>query len=71
MDDSFAYTTLKIYNILGKQVRTLVHEPKGAGSYKVFWDGKDETGKAVASGIYFYQLTAGDYKQTKKMTLIR
>jgi hypothetical protein len=65
------HVTLKIYNILGQKVRTLVDEPKGAGTYKVSWDGKDDKGKDVASGIYFYQLTAGDHKETKKMTLIR
>jgi len=65
------HTTLKIYNILGQKVRTLVDEPKTAGSYEVIWDGKDDKGKDVASGIYFYQLTAGKYKETKKMVLIR
>lgn len=70
-DNSFTHATLKIYNILGQKVRTLVDEPKRAGSYEVIWDGKDDQGKDVASGIYFYQLTAGDYKETKKMTLIR
>ena len=70
-DYSFAHVTLKIYNILGQRVRTLVDEPKAAGSYKVFWDGKDDKGKDVSSGVYFCQLTAGDYEQTKKMTLIR
>jgi flagellar hook assembly protein FlgD len=52
-------------------VRTLVDEPKRAGSHEVIWDGEDDEGKEVASGIYFYQLTAGDYKETKKMALIR
>jgi hypothetical protein len=65
------HTTLKIYNILGQKVRTLVDEPKVAGGYEVIWDGKDDKGKNVASGIYFYQLTAEDYKKTKKMVLIR
>jgi hypothetical protein len=70
-DGYFTPTTLKIYNILGQKVRTLVDEPKGAGSYEVLWDGKDDRGKDVASGIYFYQLTSGVYKETKKMVLIR
>jgi hypothetical protein len=70
-DDSFTHVTLKIYNILGQKVRTLMDGPRGAGSHRVIWDGKDDGGRDVASGIYFYQLTAGDYKETKKMTLIR
>jgi len=65
------YTTLKIYNILGQKVRTLVDEPKGAESFKVIWDGKDDEGEDVTSGIYFYQLSAEDRTRTKKMVLLR
>ena len=65
------HTTLKIYNILGEKVRTLVDEPKSAGSYEVVWDGKDDKGKEVASGIYFYQLKTGDFTETKKMLLLK
>jgi flagellar hook assembly protein FlgD len=64
-------TTLKIYNILGQKVRTLVDEPKRAGNYEVVWDGKDDNGKEVASGIYFYQLKAGDFTEAKKMLLLK
>jgi flagellar hook assembly protein FlgD len=64
-------TTLTIYNILGQKVRTLVDEPKRAGSYEVIWDGKDNKGEEVASGIYFYQLRAEDYTETKRMILLR
>jgi len=64
-------TTLKIYNILGQLVRTLMDEPQESGSYEVIWDGKDENEKDVASGIYFYQLKSGEFSQTKKMVLIR
>ncbi len=70
-DGPFTHVTLKIYNILGQHVRTLVDEPKQAGNYKVTWDGNDDKGKNLVSGIYFYQLTAGNYKQTKKMTLLK
>jgi flagellar hook assembly protein FlgD len=52
-------------------VRTLVDEPKRAGNYEVVWDGKDDKGKDVGSGIYFYQLKAGDYTETKKMILVK
>ncbi|MDP3025836.1 MAG: FlgD immunoglobulin-like domain containing protein [candidate division Zixibacteria bacterium] len=65
------HTTLKIYNILGQLVKTLVDEEKLPGNYKVIWDGKDDSGKEVASGIYFYQLKAKDYTDTKKMVLLR
>ncbi len=49
-------TTLKIYNILGQLVRTLVDEEKLPGRYEVVWDGKDDRGKEVTSGVYFYRL---------------
>ncbi|MCK4385237.1 MAG: T9SS type A sorting domain-containing protein, partial [candidate division Zixibacteria bacterium] len=65
------HTSLKVYNILGQKVRTLVDEPKRGGSHEVIWDGKDDHGKEVASGIYFYQLKAGDLTETKKMLLLK
>jgi hypothetical protein len=64
-------TTLKIYNIRGQLVRTLVDEPKGAGNYQVIWDGKADDGEEVASAVYLYQLRVGDHSQTKKMVLMR
>jgi hypothetical protein len=63
--------TLRIHNMLGQEIRGLVNESQSAGSKSIVWDGKNDKGKAVASGIYFYQLTAGEYKETKKMTLTK
>ena len=65
------HTTLTIYNILGQKVRTLVDEDKLPGNYNVIWDGRDQMGNQVSSGIYFYQLKAGNYKETKKMSLLK
>jgi hypothetical protein len=64
-------TTLKIYNILGEVVRTLVNEPKSPGVYYEVWDGKDNQGNQVAAGVYFYQLRAGKFNETKKMVLLK
>jgi hypothetical protein len=64
-------TTLKVYNILGQVVKILVDEPKSPGIYYQTWDGKDEQGIKVSSGVYFYQLRAGGYNQTKKMVLLK
>ncbi len=64
-------TTIKVYNVLGQKVRTLVDEPKAAGEYKAIWDGKNDKGEEMASGIYFYQLKAGDLTETKKMLLLK
>jgi hypothetical protein len=66
-----SHTTLKIYNILGQLVRTLVDEEKVSGNYKIIWDGKDNSGEEVGSGIYFYQLKTEEYSATKKMVLLR
>jgi hypothetical protein len=63
--------SLKIFDVSGKLVRTLVDEYEGVGSHVALWDGKDGSGKAVASSIYFYELRAGDYRQTKRMVLLR
>jgi hypothetical protein len=63
--------TLKIYNLLGQEIRTLVDEFKEAGSYEVYWNGKDDLGQTVASGIYLYQIQAGDFVQVKKMAFLK
>lgn len=62
---------LLIYNLLGELVRILVDEPKANGHYLVEWDGKDENGDAVASGLYFYRLTAGDHALTRRMLMLK
>ncbi len=66
-----SYTTLTVYNILGQRVKTLIDENKLPGRYEVIWDGKDEKGKEVSSGIYFYRLETSGFKETKKMVLLR
>jgi dipeptidyl aminopeptidase/acylaminoacyl peptidase len=58
--------SLKVYDILGREVATLVNEVKQPGSYEVTWNAT-----AYASGVYFYRLKAGDFAQTKKLLLLR
>lgn len=65
------HTTLKIYNILGQEVRTLVNEVMEPGFHSVNWDGRDSQGAEVASGVYFYRLVAGDFSNTKRMLLLK
>jgi hypothetical protein len=65
------YVTIKIYNILGQTVATLVNEQKEAGRYKINWEGKDKAGEKVSSGIYFYRINAGDFEETRKLLLIK
>ncbi|MCK4352849.1 PD40 domain-containing protein [candidate division WOR-3 bacterium] len=59
--------SLKIYDTSGRLVRTLVNESKTAGYYTVIWDRKNSSGKSVASGVYLYEMKAGNYKSYKKI----
>ncbi|MDH4222490.1 MAG: cohesin domain-containing protein [candidate division Zixibacteria bacterium] len=65
------HTTLVIYNILGQKIRTLVEEEMLPGSYQVMWEGKDDRGEGVPSGVYFYQLKSGNTSETRKMVLMK
>lgn len=63
---------LTIYNLLGQQIQKLVNTQQPAGAHQVQWDGRDESGKSLTSGIYFYKLEAGNnFTETKKMVLMR
>ncbi|OGC76378.1 MAG: hypothetical protein A2Z27_01330 [candidate division Zixibacteria bacterium RBG_16_50_21] len=62
---------LKIYNVLGQQVKNLVNGFEPAGFYSINWDGTDDQGEKVGTGIYFYRFEAGDFSQTKKMVLLK
>ena len=63
--------TIEVFNVLGQKVRTLVNETKSAGSYRTEWDGIDDAGKPVSTGVYLYRFSAGDVVQTKKMMLLK
>lgn len=73
------FVELAIYNLLGQRIRTLTNTQRSEGPHQVQWDGRDESGKEVSSGIYFYQLKAGDpfggsgqsFTETKKMVLLQ
>lgn len=66
-----AKVNLSIYNVLGQHVKTLVDTDMRAGYQTVTWDGTDNTGHTVASGVYFYKLNAGDFTATKKMLMLK
>ena len=63
---STQFVTLKVYDILGNEIATLINEEKPQGNYEVEFDGTELT-----SGIYFYRLVAGSYIEIKKMVLLR
>lgn len=66
-----SYVILEIYNVLGERVRVLVSERLSAGHKAVTWDGKDDNGSTVSSGIYLYRITADEFAEAKKMVLLK
>ena len=65
------WINLSVYNTIGQRIRTLLNEKKKAGQYAISWDGTDENGNLLGNGIYFYRITAGDFKYTKKALLLK
>jgi hypothetical protein len=61
-----SHVTIKVYDLLAREITTLVNEEKPSGTYKINFDSKN-----LASGIYYYRITAGDFSQTKKMILLK
>jgi hypothetical protein len=61
-----SYVSMKVFDILGREMATLVNEKKDAGKYSVQWDAS-----AMPSGVYFYTLQAGEYRDTKRMLLLK
>lgn len=66
-----AAVTIDIYNLLGERIRALVSQTMPPGKHGVVWDGRDDDGGEVSSGVYFYRLRADDFSATKKMLLLR
>lgn len=66
-----SHITLRIYDVSGRLMRVLVDGPREPGHYSVSWDGKDEAGRAVATGVYLYRLEGGDFRATRKMVAVR
>ncbi len=63
--------TLKIYNVLGREIRTLLDGTLPAGTGSVVWDGKDDHGNGVSSGVYFYRFQSAQFTRTEKMMLLQ
>ncbi|MFC2076836.1 LamG-like jellyroll fold domain-containing protein [candidate division KSB1 bacterium] len=68
-EDSFV--SLSVYNIFGQLVRTLKNERLPAGFHQIRWDGRDDMGRFIGSGVYFYSIKAGDYTGTRRMVLLK
>ncbi len=63
--------TIDIYNIKGEKVKTLLNETREAGFYTVEWNGKDNYGRNISSGVYFYNMRSGNYSATRKMIMLK
>ena len=68
---SATQVSIRIYNIVGQLVKTLVDDYQPAGQHQVVWNGTNENGERVASGIYLYRFVTPDHQQTLKMTLLK
>ena len=66
-----SHVNIIIYDMLGRQVRTLVNQTQDAGHKSVTWDATNDYGKPVSAGVYLYQIQAGEFVQTKKMVLLK
>jgi flagellar hook assembly protein FlgD len=65
------HVELTIYNLLGQKVKTLVNQYQEAGYKMVHWNGRDDEGNEIASGVLFYKIKSPKYSETKKMVLLR
>ena len=65
------FVEIAIYNSVGQKIKTLVSQNQTAGRYEVRWDGKDESGNVMASGVYVYKLVTQQFSNSKKLTLIK
>jgi len=60
-----------VYDVAGRRVRSLVDAAVVAGHHEVVWDGRDERGREVSSGVYLYRLVAGQHRESRTMVLAR
>jgi len=69
--ESLVPVRLEVFNLRGRPVRTLVDEVVQPGQYSYFWQGLDDHGEKLSSGVYFYRLRAGDFVTTRKMVIVK
>jgi len=62
---------LVVYDLAGRRVKTLVSEHVRAGEHQAIWNGQDESGRRVASGVYLYRIDASGFRETKRMVLLK
>jgi flagellar hook assembly protein FlgD len=59
-----------VYNVKGQKVHSLLNEVKNSGRHSIAFEARDDSGRALSSGVYFYRFTAGKYRATRKMLLM-
>ena len=62
---------LIIYDVRGRRLRTLVQGKKAAGHHEEIWDGRDDRGRCLSSGLYLYRLETGDYRESRKLMVLK
>jgi flagellar hook assembly protein FlgD len=65
------FVTITIYDMLGREIRTLVNATQYAGFKSVIWDATNNQGVPVSAGVYLYKIQAGEFVQTRKMVLLK
>ena len=65
------FVNITIYDVMGRNIRTLMNSNQTAGYHSVRWDAKNDTGEGVAAGMYIYTIQAGEFRATKKMVLLK
>jgi len=63
--------SIDIFNIRGQRVRSLIDEIHQHGEHSIVWNGRDDNGVSVGSGVYFYRMMAGEYQSVRRMMLIK
>jgi len=66
-----SHVTISVYNILGEKIKTIINDIMPTGTHIIAWDGRNDKGEMVATGIYFYQIKAGDFTKSRKMLLLK
>ena len=66
-----SYVNVTVYDMLGRQVKSLINQTQEAGYKSVLWNATNNYGKPVSAGVYLYQIQAGEFVQTKKMVLLK
>jgi flagellar hook assembly protein FlgD len=62
---------MTVYDLMGREVTTLVNQVQKAGYHTIRWNGTDQSGQVVSAGLYIYRITAGDYSVARKMILLK